>query len=134
MIEIVRRLEYLHLQSVRGDMGKYVETKTVSCQHHDSNLINVELSRRLRFLDMTRSDPLDGNPPLDDILGNKSTESFSYNVVRFLASAFKKNKDWTSFMCADYGDTSGIPTIKSARFWAAIVAWGMHFHTWRDLL
>ena len=49
-------------------------------------------------------------------------------MVRFLASAFKKSKDWSSFMCADYGDTDGIPPIKSARFWAAMIIGGDYLY------
>ena len=31
-------------------------------------------------------------------------------------------------MCADYGDTGGIPPIKSARFWAAMIIGGDYLY------
>jgi hypothetical protein len=126
MIDIARRHEYLYLkQSSRQNIGKYVATVTQSCQLHDSNLINVELSRMLRELDLTLSDPFNVNtPPLETIRGNKSTESFSYNAARFLAGGMKKNKDWKAFMLDTYGDAEGIKPIKSARFWAAMLVGG----------
>ena len=52
MIDIVRRLEYNFLRdSCRPDIGPYVPTQTQSCQHHDSNLVNVQLSRFLLAID-----------------------------------------------------------------------------------
>ena len=123
MIDIARRHEYLYLkQTSRQSIGKYVATVTQSCQLHDSNLINVELSRMLRELDLTLNDPFNANtPPLETIRGNKTTESFSYNAARFLAGGMKKNKDWKAFMLDTYGDAEGIKPIKSARFWAAML-------------
>ena len=32
MIEVVRRMEYLYLKTIRPNMGKYVPTVFVSCQ------------------------------------------------------------------------------------------------------
>ena len=96
MIDRVRRHEYLMLKKhkIRPDIGKYVKTTTQSCHLHDSNLVNTELSRFLRLLDLTEPCPFTKLPALASIRGNKSTESFSYNAVRFLAGAFKKSKDW----------------------------------------
>jgi hypothetical protein len=124
MIDIVRRHEYLMLKGIRTNIGKFVKTTTQSCQLHDSNLINVELSRRLRKFDVTEPDPFAGLPALTTIRGNKATESFSYNAVRFVGGAFKKNKDWKAFLLDTYGDTGGIKPIKSARFWSAMLVGG----------
>lgn len=53
MIDIARRLEYIFLKKTsRPNIGKFVATEIVSCQLHDSNLINVQLSRTLRVLDL----------------------------------------------------------------------------------
>ncbi len=55
MIDIVRRYEYMLLRKTsRKNMGKFVQTVTQSCQLHDSNLINVELSRHLKELDLSK--------------------------------------------------------------------------------
>ena len=63
MIDIARRLEYIFLKKTsRPNIGKFVATEIVSCQLHDSNLINVQLSRTLRVLDLGKPDPL--NPTL----------------------------------------------------------------------
>jgi hypothetical protein len=100
MIDIVRRLEYKMLKSsTRPNIGKFVATVTQSCQHHDSNLINVEFSRLLRVLDLLLADPFNGiSPAVDCIGGNKKTECFSINTARFIASSLKKSKNWRSFM------------------------------------
>jgi hypothetical protein len=125
MIDIVRRHEHNFLRTTsRQWIGKYVDTTTQSCQLHDSNLVNVELSRRLRWFDLNEPDPFHSLAPLSTIRGNKSTESFSYNAVRFLAGGMKKSKDWRAFMLDTYGDTDGIAPIKSARFWAAMLVGG----------
>lgn len=64
MIDIARRLEYIFLKKTsRPNIGKFVATEIVSCQLHDSNLINVQLSRTLRVLDLGKPDPL--NPTLN---------------------------------------------------------------------
>ena len=120
MIDIVRRYEYQYLKTIRSGMGKFVATVTVSCQLHDSNLVNVLLSKLLRELDTTKPDPFQPqiNPAVPEIKGNKQTESFSFNAVRFLATCFKKSKAWKAFMLSRYGDTQGIKSIKMARFWA----------------
>jgi hypothetical protein len=120
MIDIVRRYEYEYLKTIRSGMGKFVATVTVSCQLHDSNLVNVLLSKLLRMLDTTEPDPFQPeiNPAVPEIKGNKQTESFSFNAVRFLATCFKRSKEWKAFMLSEYGDTQGIKSIKSARFWA----------------
>ena len=76
MIDIVRRLEYHVLKATsRPNIGKYAHTETQSCQHHDSNLVNVQLSCLLLALDQTRSICMihsnKGNA------GNKKTECYS---------------------------------------------------------
>ena len=107
-------------------MGKYVPTVMVSCMLHDSNLVNVMLSKMLRELDTTKPDPFQPhvNPAVRGIKGNKATESFSFNAVRFIAGCFKKSKDWRAFMRSTHGDGGGIAPIKSSRFWAALIIGG----------
>ena len=127
MIDIIRRHEYNFLRDIRGAaIGKYIPTVMVSCMLHDSNLVNVMLSKLLRELDTTKPDPFqpEVNPAVPEIKGNKATESFSFNAVRFIAGCFKKNKDWKSFMRSTYGDVGGIAPIKSSRFWAALIIGG----------
>jgi hypothetical protein len=131
MIDIVRRLEYNFLKtSLRKDIGKYVKTITQSCQLHDSNLINVQLSRMLRHLDTTRRDPFNHalSPAIPEIKGNKKTECFSINTARFIASSIKKNKVWKAFMLDEYGDGQGIKSIKSARFWSVMIIMGTYLY------
>ena len=120
MIDIVRRHEYEYLKGVRPDIGKFVKTVTVSCQLHDSNLVSTLGGKKLRVLDTTKPDPFQPavSPAVKEIKGNKKTESFSFNAVRFLATCFKKSKAWKAFMLSRYGDTQGIKSIKMARFWA----------------
>ena len=136
MIDRVRRHEYLMLKKhkIRPNIGKYVKTTTQSCHLHDSNLVNTELSRFLRLLDLTEPCPFTKLPALASIRGNKSTESFSYNAVRFLAGAFKKSKDWRAYMLSEYGDDGGIPPIKSARFWSTMRTGGDYFYKRLDFL
>jgi hypothetical protein len=51
MLDIIRKVEYEFLRNTcRPNIGKYVLTETVSCHLHDSNLVNVELSRMLKKL------------------------------------------------------------------------------------
>jgi hypothetical protein len=72
MIDIVRRHEHNFLRTTsRQWIGKYVDTTTQSCQLHDSNLVNVELSRRLRWFDLNEPDPFHSLAPLSTIRGNK---------------------------------------------------------------
>eukprot|EP01045_Picozoa_sp_COSAG04_P011925 COSAG04_NODE_784_length_10316_cov_32.065088_5_plen_121_part_00 len=117
MLEVVRRLEYLHLKNVRRNIGKYVATVTVPCQHHDSNLFDTQGNRYKRVHDETRPDPFNGAPPAK-VPGNKSTECWAYNRVRFIAGNFKKCKGFRAFMLSKYGDKGGIHPLKSSRFWA----------------
>jgi hypothetical protein len=89
MIEIVRRLEYLFLKATtRKNIGKYVETITQSCQLHDSNLINVELSRLLRALDLTKCDPFQPHkfPAIEKerFTSQKNSECWSIMIARFI--------------------------------------------------
>jgi hypothetical protein len=137
MIDLVRAHEYRYLKvTSRPFIGPYIETRTSSCQLHDSNLINTELSRCLRYFDLNAKDDLDPTSPfstMEKIRGNKSTESFSYNAVRFLASLMKKDKDWRAFMLFRYGDNGGIKPIKSARFWAAMLV-GMYLYKRIDFM
>lgn len=126
MIDIVRRHEYNFLCGTIGDMGPFVPTVMVSCMLHDSNLVNVLLSKMLRELDTTKPDPFQPhvNPAISTIKGNKANESFSFNAVRFIAGCFKKSKDWKAFMRSVYNDAGGIAPIKSSRFWAALLIGG----------
>jgi hypothetical protein len=131
MIDIARRLEYIFLKKTsRPNIGKFVATEIVSCQLHDSNLINVQLSRTLRVLDLGKPDPLNPtlNPAVDEIGGNKATECWSMNTARFLAGAMKKSKDWKAFMLYRYGYKQGIPSVKSARFWAVMIIMGTYLY------
>ena len=118
MVEIVRRIEYNYLKDVRANIGKYVGTVTVSCQHHNSNLFEVHCNRKERVMDETEPDPFDPSIGPAPVPGNKTTESWVYNRVRFLAGNFKKYKEFRAFMRSEYGDSAGIAPIKSARFWA----------------
>ena len=119
MLKVVRRLEFLYLRDsgVRARIGKFVELELVSCQHHDSNLFDTHVNRKKRVLDETRPDPFN-QLAAGKIAGNKSTECWAYNKVRFLADNFKKYKDFKAFMLSNYGDDAGIAPIKSSRFWA----------------
>ena len=128
MIDIVRRYEYMLLRKTsRKNMGKFVQTVTQSCQLHDSNLINVELSRHLKELDLSKI--YFGEPQLDIQAlskGNKSTECWSINTARFIAGHLKKSKDWKSFLLSEYGDACGIKSVKSARFWSVMIIMGTY--------
>ena len=119
MLKVVRRLEFLYLRGsgVRARIGNFVELELVSCQHHDSNLFDTHVNRKKRVLDETRPDPFN-QLAAGKIAGNKSTECWAYNKVRFLADNFKKYKDFKAFMLSNYGDDGGIAPIKSSRFWA----------------
>ena len=133
MIELVRRLEYLFLKATsRKNIGKYIETITNSCQLHDSNLINVELSRILRNLDLTKVDPFQPhrNPAVEQarFTGQKNSECWSIMTARFVASAIKKSKDWKAFMLTEYGDAQGIKSVKSARFWSVMIIMGTYLY------
>jgi hypothetical protein len=130
MIEYVRRLEYNFLKRTRRPyIGKYVKTEIQSCQLHDSNLVNVELSRRLRMLDLTRRDPFNGlMPAIDEIKGNKKTESWSINTARFISSSVKKEGTWKNFLLDNYGDNEGIKSVKSARFWSVMILMGTYWY------
>eukprot|EP01047_Picozoa_sp_COSAG01_P059413 COSAG01_NODE_7130_length_3337_cov_2.203212_1_plen_864_part_00 len=122
MIDLVRRHEYNYLKRTGlRQMGRYVPTIGVSCQHHDSNLVAVHLSRLLRNLDLTTRDPFNrqSRPMAEDyIRGNKKTESFTLNAVRFIAGGLKQDRRWKSFLEAHFADFAGMPVVKSSRFWS----------------
>ena len=182
MIDEYRRREYLWLRvSLRTDMNLFVQTETVSCQHHDSNvssqqaspccstsiaaqsvfrarapcplksdtarwavsivdcitlacvlqLVNVEVSRITRRIDSTGGptggravDPFcgAGTTLVAEVRGNKKTESLTANVTRFLIGCMKKDQSWGAFLLRRYGDTGGLPVVKSARFWSVLQA------------
>jgi len=50
------------------------------------------------------------------------------NTARFLAGAMKKSKDWKAFMLYRYGYKQGIPSVKSARFWAVMIIMGTYMY------
>ena len=40
----------------------------------------------------------------------------------------KKSKDWKAFMLYRYGYKQGIPSVKSARFWAVMIVMGTYLY------
>jgi hypothetical protein len=132
MIELWRRAEYnwLKCNNVR-EMGRFVPLMAMSCQHHDSNLVNVLFSTRKRHLEASVRYPFapHRNPACAeaDIKGNKQTECKSYNFTRFMAGCVKKNANFRAFMGHNYGDYGGIPVVKSARFWSVLITGAEYF-------
>jgi hypothetical protein len=127
MIDLVRRHEYLYLKrSGLREMGRYVKTIGVSCQHHDSNLVAVHLSRLLRALDTSQRDPFTHAQKMSetDIRGNKKTESFAINAARFIAGCLKQDTRWGDCCKTHAGDEKGLPVVKSARFWSVQIVAG----------
>eukprot|EP01050_Picozoa_sp_SAG11_P001320 SAG11_NODE_56_length_19295_cov_20.219675_11_plen_145_part_00 len=131
MIDEIRRQEYLWLKStgLRPQLTHFVETHLQSCQHHDSNLVDVEHSRLDCPLDQgglgnggQGLDPFDpsGERKIAQIRGNKQTESLTRNVARFLVKALSRDPEYRAWMGDEYGDWGGIPTIKMARFWSVL--------------
>ena len=131
MIDAVRRLEYLWLKAsgLRPHMSPFIQTEIVSCQHHDSNLINVDISRITRRIDEASGpdggrgmDPYQPGVQVEEVRGNKKTESLTCNFTRFLSGCFRKDPSWRAFMVSRYNDRGSIPVVKCARFWSVLQA------------
>eukprot|EP01043_Picozoa_sp_COSAG02_P014442 COSAG02_NODE_595_length_19813_cov_12.215380_20_plen_640_part_00 len=127
MIDIVRRLEYKMLRDgCRRGIGPYIKTDTQSCQLHDSNLVNVQLSRFLLAID--RANGVGFSHSNSGSAGNKKTECFSMNLARWLAGCLKKDPTWSAYMLEEHGDDGGIPAVKSARFWSVMITMGQYMY------
>ena len=85
LIDIIRRLEYrwLCVTGLRGEMGAYVPTIFVSCEHHCSNLVSVLVDSSTYKLDcpdgVPATDPSDptGKRQLAEKRGNKAGEKLT---------------------------------------------------------
>eukprot|EP01049_Picozoa_sp_SAG25_P006344 SAG25_NODE_473_length_7639_cov_9.447082_6_plen_976_part_00 len=136
MIEIVRRHEFLFLRTIRPNMQRFVPTVFQSCQHHDSALVQVLMDFLRRQLDTEQPCPCSDRACAEwmvsdgeaGVRGQNTKECWSSNVARFLAGTFKKRDDWTTHLLHTTGDATGIPVVKTSRFWSVIIVAGDYLY------